>query len=268
MPCATPWIKSTAGPGKFLQLSNDKLVHAELALRFWHEHQNLYVWAPALFLYVELNIAALNIQEWQPRLNYPFMCHFCHPRKGILKKPAMNTNAQFGLATLWRRAKHKFTPQVVLGTVPKLAWTLDDHPCPEVEYKGSFWNNRDAAIECGGLTRCYALRRLGNNIQEPYRTLSLQAIDACIRWWRGKPAPRASALSTWATDGSLQHATGSYRCQDMLSRSGPSSVGLWEGSNVHVNQPATTTDSRLQGWNWLPRALSVLWMRSWMQHFH
>ena len=56
MPCATPWIKSTAGPGKFLQLSNDKLVHAELALRFWHEHQNLYVWAPALFLYVELTI--------------------------------------------------------------------------------------------------------------------------------------------------------------------------------------------------------------------
>ena len=45
MPCATPWIKSTAGPGKFLQLSNDKLVHAELALRFWREHQNLYVWA-------------------------------------------------------------------------------------------------------------------------------------------------------------------------------------------------------------------------------
>ena len=25
----------------------------------------------------------------------------------------MNTNAQFGLATLWRRAKHKLTPQVV-----------------------------------------------------------------------------------------------------------------------------------------------------------
>ena len=46
----------------------------------------------------------------------------------------------------------------------------------------------------GFLTLCYALRRLGNNIQEPYRTLSLQAIDASIRWWHGKPAPRASAL--------------------------------------------------------------------------
>ena len=41
---------------------------------------------------------------------------------------------------------------------------------------------------------CYALRRLANNIQEPFRTLSLGAIDATIKWWKGKPAPKASAL--------------------------------------------------------------------------
>ena len=46
----------------------------------------------------------------------------------------------------------------------------------------------------GGLTLCYALRRLANNIQEPFRTLSLNAIDASIKWWNGKPAPRATAL--------------------------------------------------------------------------
>ena len=46
----------------------------------------------------------------------------------------------------------------------------------------------------GGLHLCYALRRLAANIQEPYRTLSLQAIDNTIVWWQGKPAPRASAL--------------------------------------------------------------------------
>lgn len=46
----------------------------------------------------------------------------------------------------------------------------------------------------GGLTLGYTLRGLANKIQEPYCTLSLQAIDASIRWWRGKPAPRASAL--------------------------------------------------------------------------
>ena len=64
---------------KYLQLNNERLVQAELALRC-----------------LELAL----IQEWQPRLNYPFICQFFHPRKGVLKKPALNTNAQFGLATL------------------------------------------------------------------------------------------------------------------------------------------------------------------------
>ena len=51
----------------------------------------------------------------------------------------------------------------------------------------------------------YALRRLTNNIQEPYRTVSLQAIDASIKWWQGKPAPRASALrAPWSLSPNLQ----------------------------------------------------------------
>ena len=41
---------------------------------------------------------------------------------------------------------------------------------------------------------CYALRRLAQNIQEPFRSLALQAIDTTIRWWKGKPAPRICAL--------------------------------------------------------------------------
>ena len=57
----------------------------------------------------------------------------------------------------------------------------------------------------GGLTLCYALRRVANNIQEPFRTLSLQAIDTSIKWWQGKPAPRASALrSPWSLTPNLQ----------------------------------------------------------------
>ena len=88
---------------KFFQLNSERLVQADLALRYWKEHDNLYIWAPipirADYRCFELAL----IQEWQPRLNYPFICQFFHPRKGILKKPALNTNAQFGLATLWRR---------------------------------------------------------------------------------------------------------------------------------------------------------------------
>ena len=44
-----------------------------------------------------------------------------------------------------------------------------------------------------------------NNIQEPFRTLSLNAIDASIKWWHGKPAPRASALrAPWSLTPNLQ----------------------------------------------------------------
>ena len=57
----------------------------------------------------------------------------------------------------------------------------------------------------GGLTLCYALRRLANNIQEPFRTLSLTALDAPIKWWKGKPAPKATALrAPWSLTHNLQ----------------------------------------------------------------
>ena len=31
---------------KYLQLTNERLVQAELAPRYWREHDNLYIWAP------------------------------------------------------------------------------------------------------------------------------------------------------------------------------------------------------------------------------
>ena len=59
----------------------------------------------------------------------------------------------------------------------------------------------------GGVTLCYALRRLSTNIQEPYRILALQAIDNTIVWWKGKPAPRASALrAPWALSPDLANS--------------------------------------------------------------
>ena len=170
---------------KFSQLTNECLIQAELALRYWKEHDNLFAWAPIPLFTERADYRCLElalIQEWQPRLNYPFTCQFFHPRKGLLHKPAMNTNAQFGLATLWRRSKHKFTPQVIKDI---LASNRFQHR--------SVWTNQDAPLSWRW-AQCYALRRLANNIQEPYRTLSLQAIDSSIQCWEGKPAPRASAL--------------------------------------------------------------------------
>ena len=53
------------------------------------------VWAPIPLFTCRSDYRCLElalIQEWQPRLNYPFICQFFHPKKGLLKRPAMNTN--------------------------------------------------------------------------------------------------------------------------------------------------------------------------------
>ena len=149
------------------------------------------------------------IQEWQPKLNYPFICQFFHPKKGILKKTLLNTNSQFSLATLWRRARHKFTPQIVRQILSSSRfqnrlemWTII-HALGS-NTKARFEQMKMLRSNDGGLTLCYALRRLANNTQEPFRTLSLNAIGTTIKWWRGKPAPRASALrAPWSLSPNL-----------------------------------------------------------------
>ena len=181
------------------KISSAHTVQAELALRYWQEHDNLYIWAPIPIYTNGADFRSLEmalIQEWQPKLNFPFICQFFHPKRGILKKPLLNTNAQFGLATLWRRSRHKFTPQIVRQTSwfqNRLElWTII-HALGS-NTKARFEQMKMLRSNDGGLTVCYALRRLANNTQEPFRTLSLNAIDSTIKWWRGKPAPRASAL--------------------------------------------------------------------------
>ena len=197
---------------KFLQLTNERLVQAELALRYWQEQDNLYIWAPIPIYTNRTDFRSLEmalIQEWQPRLNYPFTCQFFHPKRGLLKKPLLNTNSQFGLATLWRRSRHRFTPNLAREILSSTRfqnrlelWTI-------IHALGSNTKARFEQIKMlrsndGGLTMCYALRRLANNTQEPFRTLSLNAIDATIKWWKGKPAPRASALrAPWSLSPNL-----------------------------------------------------------------
>ena len=141
---------------------------------------------------------------------YPFICQFFHPKKGILKKPLLNTNSQFGLATLWHRARHTFTPQIVCQILSSSRfqnrlelWTII-HALGS-NTKARFEQMKMLRSNDGGLTLWYALPRLANNTQEPFRTLSLNAIDATIKWWRGKPAPRVSALrAPWSLSPNLQ----------------------------------------------------------------
>ena len=150
----------------------------------------------SLFLFVVPTIAALNSPSYRSgNLGSTILssANFSIPED--LKKPAMNTNVQFGLATLWRCAKHKFTSQVVKDILASQRFQnrLELHALGS-NTKARFETTKLLRSSAGGLTLCYALRRLSNNIQEPYRTLSLQAIGASIHWWKGKPATLASSL--------------------------------------------------------------------------
>ena len=111
----------------------------------------------------------------------------------------MNVNAQLGLATLWRRARHRFTPKIVKEILTSDRFSDRLRMWKLIHSLGSntysrFETTRFLRSNGGGLTMRYALRRLAQDIQEPFRTLALQAIDTTIGWWKGKPAPRIAAL--------------------------------------------------------------------------
>ena len=163
---------------KYSQLTNERLVQAEQSLRFWKDHGNLFARSP-IPLFTERNdFRALElalIQDWQPKLNFPFICQFLHPKKGLLKKPQMNINAQFGVATLWQRARHRFTPKIVKEIflserfrnrlyMWKLIHSLGSNTLSRFETTRFLLRSNE-----GGLTMCCAMRRRAQNIQEPLK---------------------------------------------------------------------------------------------------
>ena len=103
-----------------LQLSNDKVVQAELVLRYWREHQNLYVW-PLIPLFVCCAdyrcLEPALIQEWQPRLNYTVTTRsyvsFSIPGKGFCEEIVHEHQCPLWARYALETCQHKFTPQVV-----------------------------------------------------------------------------------------------------------------------------------------------------------
>eukprot|EP00435_Cladocopium_sp_Y103_P053382 s2195_g17.t1 len=172
----------------------------------WHEQKNLYTWAP-LPIYIRgpdfRSLELALIQEWQQaRFNFPLICQLFHPRKDLLKRPAAASNPQFGLATLCRR---KLTPQLVKEVLNS----------PRFQNRLAMWrvihdlgSNTKCCFEAtpqSGLTMTCAVRRLASKAQEPFRALSLQALDATITWWQGKAARKAAAARIpWALSPSLE----------------------------------------------------------------
>ena len=95
-------------------------------------------------------------------------------------------------------------PSFVNSTTQRKVFSKNPFLTP-THTKARFEQTKMLRSNDGGLLLCYALRRLANNTQEPFRTLSLTAIDASIKWWHGKPAPKASALrAPWSLSPNLQ----------------------------------------------------------------
>ena len=97
---------------KYKQVLEDKLVSAELSIRFWAHHRNFWDWC---VIPVSDTVASdvlrgreqALIQTLQPPLNFPFIARWFCPRRGIIK-PTDATHAQkIGLLRLWRKRRKK-----------------------------------------------------------------------------------------------------------------------------------------------------------------
>ena len=204
---------------KFFQLTKDRLAQAQLALRYWKEHDNLYIWAPIPIYTERTDYRCLElalIQEWQhARTNHSYVSSSIHGKASSKtcdehQCPVWSCHPLASIQTQEHSAGRQ--RHLSLGTVSTPIGTLDYHSRSGPNTKARFEQTKMLRSNDGGLTLCYALRRLANNIQEPYRTLSLQAIDASTKWWQGKPAPRASALrAPWPLSPNLQHTLKSLK---------------------------------------------------------
>ena len=97
---------------KYKQILDDKLVSAELALRYWAHKQNFWDWvaipvsdsvAPELLRGREQALT----QTLQPPLNFPFIARWFCPRKGIIKPPDATFARKIGILRLWRKKRRK-----------------------------------------------------------------------------------------------------------------------------------------------------------------
>ena len=141
---------------KYFQLTNERLVQAELALRYWHDHDNLYIWAP--------------IPIYTDRVDY-----LSKPRSSPHSRMATSTQLSIHLSILPPKegssqktpSQHQRTirpchplascqtqihstsgsPSLDVITVPKPSRTLDYRPRLRVKHQGEIRTNEDATVQ-------------------------------------------------------------------------------------------------------------------------
>ncbi|CAE7275386.1 mettl21a [Symbiodinium sp. CCMP2456] len=97
---------------KYKQVLEDKLVSAELSIRFWAHHRNFWDWC---VIPVSQTVATdvlrgreqALIQALQPPPNFPFIARWFCPRRGVIKPPDATQATKIGLSRLWRKHRKK-----------------------------------------------------------------------------------------------------------------------------------------------------------------
>ena len=110
---------------KYKQVLEDKLVSAELSIRFWAHHQNFWNWTVPHDLLRGREQAL--IQTLQPPLKFPFIARWYCPRRGIIRAPDPTCAQRVGLARLWRKHRKKVQSGAGRG-LPSPLFAIFDKP--------------------------------------------------------------------------------------------------------------------------------------------
>ena len=189
LPCTTPLIGSTVVPENFFNSTTNDLYKLNLLFATGKSMTTYISGLPFPFARNALTTDALNSPSSSVEL--PIHLPIFPSQKGHSQKTCSEYECPVRPGNLVASSQaqvHSTTSQrhLGIGTLPKPFGAMDNNPRFRFKYQST-------------------LRRLANNIQEPFRTLSLQAIDTSITWLEGKPAPRASALrSPWSLTPNLQ----------------------------------------------------------------
>ena len=117
---------------KYKQVLEEKLVSAELSIRFWAHHQNFWNWCiipvtEAVPHDLLRGREQALIQTLQPPLNFPFIARWFCPRRGIIKAPDPTCAQRIGLARLWRKHRKKVQSGAGRG-LPAPLFAIFDKP--------------------------------------------------------------------------------------------------------------------------------------------
>ena len=188
---------STAGRertrrAKFLQVCQNKLVSAELALRWWKLHDNYYNYSTIAIIHADSSVQALVkehqlIQLWQPPLNFPFVTKHLASPSGVVKTRSAISNITHTTVgrKLWRKLRRRNAKLHPIG-----------HGCMYLHSVPQAWNiliniaqrNHQSYQQLKQLRKSlyttdnlYALYKMAATMEEPHKSIVRSKLAKCLR---------------------------------------------------------------------------------------